>query len=305
MVDFATRLRELRTARRLRQADLAAAIGVAQTTIANYEQHNRFPDEETLGKIAGYFDVSLDYLLGRSRVELPAERIIQFRYQDAPGPSGLVPDAREYLKLLLSGEKNEAFAFIESRVRSGMSVQEVYRSIFEPALKEVGRLWEINEIDVSQEHYFSRATESLMAQLGPYLRPTNHRRGTIVLVAVGGELHEIGLRMVADFLEGAGFRSVFLGVNTPVAGVVNAVRDSEAHVLAISATLGFSVDTIANMIRRIRWELRRGPHRDLKIITGGQAFSLAPDLWQKVGADGWAPNADEAVDLVARLVPGS
>ena len=144
-----------------------------------------------------------------------------------------------------------------------------------------------------------------MAQLRPYLRPNGHGRGTVVLVVVGGELHELGLRMVSDFLEGAGFRSVFLGVNTPMASAVNAVNDSAAQVLAISATLGFSTDTVANMIRRVRREVRRGPRRDLKIITGGQAFALDPVLWKRVGADGWAPNADEAVELVARLVSGA
>ncbi len=305
MADFASRLKHLRRARGLRQADLAAAIQVAQTTIANYEQHNRFPDEETLAKLADYFAVSLDYLLGRSELELPADRIMQFRNQDAPGPAALVSDAKEYLKRLLATEERRAFSLIESRVRSGMSVQEVYRTILEPSLKEVGRLWEIDEIDVAQEHYFSRATESLMAQLRPYLKPNGHERESVVLVTVGGELHEIGLRMVSDCLEAAGFRSIFLGVNTPIASVVNAVNRCRAQVLAISATLAFNANTVAGMIRHVRREARRGARRNLKIITGGQAFALDPALWKRVGADGGAPDGEEAVRLVTRLVQGA
>ncbi len=47
MAVFASRLRELRTQRKLRQKDLAAKLGVAQTTVANYEQGSRFPGETT------------------------------------------------------------------------------------------------------------------------------------------------------------------------------------------------------------------------------------------------------------------
>jgi transcriptional regulator with XRE-family HTH domain len=63
--DFATRLKELRVARGLRQKDLAAALGIAQTTIANYEQKLRFPDEPMLVKIADHFTVSMDHLMAR------------------------------------------------------------------------------------------------------------------------------------------------------------------------------------------------------------------------------------------------
>ena len=70
MADFASRLRELRKERGYRQADLATELGVAQTTVANYEQHTRFPDETMLLKIANLFGVSLDYLLGRTDISL-------------------------------------------------------------------------------------------------------------------------------------------------------------------------------------------------------------------------------------------
>ena len=44
-------------------------LGLAQTTIANYEQGKRFPDEQTLLKIADFFNVSMDYLFGRSEIK--------------------------------------------------------------------------------------------------------------------------------------------------------------------------------------------------------------------------------------------
>lgn len=65
MADFASRLRVLRTGRALRQRDLADSLGIAQTSVANHERKVRFPDEPTLLRIADYFGVCLDYLMGR------------------------------------------------------------------------------------------------------------------------------------------------------------------------------------------------------------------------------------------------
>jgi repressor LexA len=65
LTEFPSRLKDLRKEKNLRQKDLATDLGVARTTIANYEQGTRFPDKDVLNKLANYFNVSTDYLLGR------------------------------------------------------------------------------------------------------------------------------------------------------------------------------------------------------------------------------------------------
>jgi transcriptional regulator with XRE-family HTH domain len=96
MADFASRLRELRAQKKLRQKDLAAKLGVAQTTVANYEQGSRFPGETTLEKIADFFDVSMDYLLGRAESSLrPAPPAAPREEDSAPlEPLAARPDTR-------------------------------------------------------------------------------------------------------------------------------------------------------------------------------------------------------------------
>ncbi|NQD68451.1 helix-turn-helix transcriptional regulator [Bacillus haikouensis] len=59
------KLIELRKAKKLRQEDIAKILGIARTTYAMYEQGNREPDFDTLNKIADYFEVTIDHLLGR------------------------------------------------------------------------------------------------------------------------------------------------------------------------------------------------------------------------------------------------
>lgn len=64
---FAERLKELRKSKpHLTQTDMAKMLGVAKTTYASYEQGKRTPDTEMQNKIADYFDVTLDYLHGRT-----------------------------------------------------------------------------------------------------------------------------------------------------------------------------------------------------------------------------------------------
>jgi HTH-type transcriptional regulator, competence development regulator len=61
------KLIELRKEKKLRQEDIAKILGIARTTYAMYEQGNREPDFDTLNKMADYFEVSVDYLLGREQ----------------------------------------------------------------------------------------------------------------------------------------------------------------------------------------------------------------------------------------------
>ena len=66
-MDF--RLKELRKSRNISQLKLALDLNMNQNTISRYENLEREADYETLLRFADYFDVSLDYLLGRSNVE--------------------------------------------------------------------------------------------------------------------------------------------------------------------------------------------------------------------------------------------
>lgn len=65
---FANRLRKLRKEKKLSQAELGEILKLSQRTISSYENGERFPDQNTLNNIADYFEVSVDYLLGRTKL---------------------------------------------------------------------------------------------------------------------------------------------------------------------------------------------------------------------------------------------
>ena len=68
------RIRDLREDRDMRQSDLAKATGIDQRTISNYETGKTSPDAESLIALADFFDVTIDYLLGRSNYNFSSEK---------------------------------------------------------------------------------------------------------------------------------------------------------------------------------------------------------------------------------------
>ncbi|WP_051140488.1 cobalamin B12-binding domain-containing protein [Azospirillum brasilense] len=175
---------------------------------------------------------------------------------------------------------------------------DLYLHVFQPALREIGRLWQTRAITVAHEHFATAATQAIMGQLYPAIFAAERRGLSMVATCVGGEQHEIGIRMVADFFEMAGWDSHYLGANTPADSVVRSVRERGARVLAVSATITAHVGRVAALIAAVRAEPGEPPH----VLVGGYPFNLVPDLWKTVGADAFAPGAEEAVAIAERLI---
>lgn len=215
--------------------------------------------------------------------------------------SGMAPHedlARRYLALLLAGQRQEASTLILEAVSEGTSVRDIYMHVFQTSQYEIGRLWQTNEISVAQEHFCTAATQLIMSQLYPNIFSTARANRRLVAACVGGDLHEIGVRMVADFFEMEGWDTYYLGANTPVTGIVRAVVEYRPDAVAISATMSYHVTEVADVLNAIKSAHRHPP----KLLVGGYPFSVDRELWQKVGADGWASNASEAVELAIRLI---
>lgn len=212
----------------------------------------------------------------------------------------LSPLAQNYLDNLLKGNRNYALSLILDEVKAGSQVKDMYLEVFQPVQYEIGRLWQTNKISVAQEHYCTGATQLVMAQLYPYLFTGVKKNRKMVTTCVPGELHEMGARMVTDFFEMNGWDTYYLGANMPIESVVRYLSEIKPECLAISATMTFHVSAVEEMIRKIR--LAPEVSADLKILVGGYPFKVAEGLWQSVGADGYAPNAAEAIELADKLV---
>lgn len=208
--------------------------------------------------------------------------------------------AGNYLDNILKGDRSSALSLILNEAAAGKPIQEIYIQVFQPVQYEIGRLWQTNRISVAQEHYCTGATQLVMSQLYPYLFKGEKKNRKMVTTCVPGELHEMGARMVTDFFEMNGWDTYYLGANMPIDGVIKFLGDIKPECLAISATMTFHISAVEEMISQIRSSKSISP--DLKILVGGYPFMVADGLWEKIGADGCAINALDAVALADKLL---
>ena len=200
----------------------------------------------------------------------------------------------KYLEAILAGRRNDAVQLIVNAAESGMSVSEVYSKVIQPAQAEIGRMWHLNEISVAEEHAATATAELAMSLLRPHWQAAPARGRRVVATAVTGELHALGVRMVAEHFEMDGWDAVYLGANTPHEDVIRSLSDHGADVLAVSATSLLHLRDLGDLVGAVR---DAGETAAVKVLVGGAPFNLDPDLWAELGADGWAPSAEAAVGV--------
>ena len=207
--------------------------------------------------------------------------------------------AEDYLNALLRGDRHRASEIVMSAVEAGTPIKQIYLDVFQPVQREIGRLWQTNQISVAQEHFCTAATQLIMSQLYPRIFSGERVGHSLVATCVGGELHEIGVRMVADFFEMEGWDTYYLGANTPTESVISTVEQREPDILAISTTITMHVSEVASLIEKVR---ANGAGSDVNILVGGYPFNTSSQLWRQVGADGYAANAQEALQVAENIL---
>jgi methanogenic corrinoid protein MtbC1 len=236
-----------------------------------------------------YLDIGLNSLAGASST------LKSFIETDNP----LADLARSYMDALVRGDRFSASCIVLEAARQGTAIKDIYLHVFQCSQREIGRLWQTNQISVAQEHFSTAVTQLVMSQLYPYIFASEKKGRRLVTTCVGGELHEIGARMVADFFEMDGWDTYFLGANTPLDSILRTVAERQADVLAISATMTFHLGKVTELIAELR---RSGLDKRTRVLVGGYPFNIAPNLWQTVGADGYARDAREALIEAERIL---
>jgi MerR family transcriptional regulator, light-induced transcriptional regulator len=205
--------------------------------------------------------------------------------------------ARKYNNALLNGDRNQASGLIMNAVKDGVAIEDIYLEVFQKSQYEVGRLWLSNQISVAKEHFCSAATQMIMSQLYPYIFSTDRIGKKFIGAAIGGELHEIGIRMVADFFEMNGWDTYYLGANTPASTIIKAVEENEADVIGLSIALPIHRSLLSETIQIIR---NSQVGKNVKIIIGGAALN-GRGKTDFLGSDGFAKDALGAIKLANKI----
>lgn len=210
--------------------------------------------------------------------------------------------AQDYLSTLLRGDRRAAGFLIGDAISSGAGIDDIYLHVFQPCQWETGRLWQMNQISVADEHYITAATQLIMSQLYGHILTGAKGHPKLLSVCIDDEMHELGARMVADLFELNGWDTRYLGANVPASGVIAALDGYGPDVLGISATLVSHLTHVRALIEKVR-DCVQGSQ--VKILVGGRPFQIAEGLWQRVGADGTGADALDALRAAHSLLATS
>jgi len=162
----------------------------------------------------------------------------------------------------------------------------------------IGEQFKEGEIFMPELLVAAKAMQAGTAILKPLLTGAGHRsRGTVVIGTIQGDLHDIGKNLVAMMLEGAGFSIVDLGVDVSPEAFAAAVEDHRPQVVGLSCLLTSTMPQLPATLQRLA-----AYRPQLKIVIGGAPVTQA--YAERIGADGYAPNAAAAVDRVRALTTG-
>ena len=194
------------------------------------------------------------------------------------------------------GNRNESKRLTQAALDAGADPGDVLAALV-AGMDEIGRRFQRNEAFVPEMLIAARAMKEAMSLLEPILAAAGITpRFTAVIGTVQGDLHDIGKNLVAMMWRGANFRVVDLGTNVPPEKFITAVRENNAQVVGLSALLTKTMPAMKETVSRIR---QAGV--ECKILIGGAP--ITQEFAGQIGADGFAPDAAGAVNLVRRLVP--
>lgn len=207
------------------------------------------------------------------------------------------PDLQPLFSAIVDGDAAEARQVTERALKATDPLRLV-TDFMSPAMDEVGRRFERGDYFVPELLLSARAMKSAMELIRPLLAARGTEPiGRVVIGTVKGDLHDIGKNLVAAMLEGGGFEVTDLGVNVTPEKFMNAVREKNAHIVAMSALLTTTMTSMKSTIEAFQ---AAGMRERVKIFVGGAP--LTRQYADEIGADGFGANAVEAVALAREAV---
>jgi methanogenic corrinoid protein MtbC1 len=222
----------------------------------------------------------------------------------APGVSGPTPtpDERDrYLELVLGADDLAAAAFVDELLARGVDVGGIYLGLLAPTAERLGQMWDEDTCDFFDVTVATGRLQRAVRELGRDFvggADSDDRFGRMLLSAMPGEQHTLGLFMVAEYLlrDGWGVRVTTPATSAELAGVL---RDHAFDVVGFSVACNSRLLALRHEIAAVR---RHSRNPNVCIIVGGRIFVEHPELVGRVGADGFAPSAADASRCARALV---
>lgn len=271
------------------------------------------PSEHLALSLEWFAEFFADHMQGTdAQAVAQALHTIQERYEEADqAPPAIYakmpepwPESATFESALLAGDRRSAASLLGRCLEEGRGLVDVELHMIQPALYGIGRKWQRNEVTVVQEHLATAISQAVMTDglLQSTVPAANGSR--IVLACVEGNHHAVGLQMVADAYQLAGWEVQYLGANVPTNALLQHIAQYQPDLLGLSVSFAQQLRVVKDIMSRMTQTFgnARPP-----VIIGGLAINQFDPLVGQLGADASSPDARSAVDsgLQFALASGS
>jgi 5-methyltetrahydrofolate--homocysteine methyltransferase len=206
-------------------------------------------------------------------------------------------DYTELYNAILTGNAKKAEEVTKAALAAKVDPTELVRKYMIPAMDEVGKRFECSEYFVPELLIAARAMKTSLELITPLLAEAGAEPvGRVVIGTVQGDLHDIGKNLVASMLEGGGFKVIDLGVDVPAQRFVEAAKEKDGTIIALSALLTTTMTMMKTVIDALE---KAGIRNKTKVMIGGAP--ITQQYANEIGADGYSDNASSAVALARKL----
>jgi methanogenic corrinoid protein MtbC1 len=204
---------------------------------------------------------------------------------------------KELAQTLRDLEENKVYEIVEKQLTGGVSPLEIIKDCND-GMVAVGELFSQNKYFISQLIFSSEILKNVMKRIEPLLegRETTGNQGKVVIGTVKGDIHDIGKDIVITLLKGSGFEVVDLGVDVPAEKFVDAVKQTGAKVLGLSALLNFTYPEMKTVVDAVT---EAGLREPVKIILGGAPVDEKVRVFAR--ADFVAKDAVEGLEICKKV----
>ncbi len=220
------------------------------------------------------------------------------KYITTDNPSIETPALSALENALLAGDRRKCNEIVSRFLNGGNSLPAMHVGLLQPALINIGLKWQRGQITVAHEHIATATAQSLMADYfsRAMLPPPNGKKA--IFACIEGNEHVVGLRMVSDAFELAGWDVRFVGANTPSNALIAHIREWKPDCVGISICFSHQLERARNLIQLIRESVGeqqslQQPHQPRQpfVLVGGIAINRFTALAAHLGADGCAHDA--------------
>jgi 5-methyltetrahydrofolate--homocysteine methyltransferase len=199
---------------------------------------------------------------------------------------------------LIAGDEGTVINLVQKALNEGADPKEILNDGLIKGMDIVGERMEDGEMFIPEVLMSAKVMTAALDILKPLLAAEDVSAfGKVVIGTVKGDLHDIGKNLVMMMLESSGFQIKDLGADVTPEAFVAAVKENEADILALSALLTTTMPMMQQTINAIE---ESGLREKIKVIVGGAPVNQK--FADKIGADGYAPDAGSASKLLKTLI---